>query len=62
MDWSEDLMAPFRPAIDAAFRIVIDGVCELFKAEASQAGKEVMDELDRNLKSEFANIGIALSY
>jgi hypothetical protein len=52
MDWDEDLMEPTRATIDAAFHAIIDGSCETFKAEAAQAGKEVMDELDRTLKSE----------
>jgi len=51
MNWDEDLLEPTRATIDAAFRAIIDGSCEVFKAEAAQAGKEVMDELDRTLKS-----------
>jgi hypothetical protein len=51
MNWNEDLLGPVRATIDTAFRTIIDENCEMFMAEAAQAGKEVMDELDRTLKS-----------
>jgi hypothetical protein len=54
MNWDEDLISPVKPAIDTAFRSIIDESCEIFKAEAAQASKEVIHNLDHTLKSMFA--------
>ena len=51
MSWDDDLMSPVKPAIDMAFRSLIEDSCEIFKAEVTQASKEVMQDLDHTLKS-----------
>jgi hypothetical protein len=60
MNWDEDLMKPVTPNIDTAFHAIIDGSCENFKAEASQAAKEVVDQLDHILKSMTPNCVVAM--
>jgi hypothetical protein len=60
MNWNEDLMKPVIPDIDTAFHAIIDGACENFKAEAAQAAKEVVDELDHILKSKLPDSSITI--
>jgi len=53
MNWNEDLLSLVRPIIDAAFRTIIDKSVETFKAELSQASKDVMNDLDDTLKGKY---------
>jgi hypothetical protein len=48
------LIDPVRPIIESAFRTIIDGSVENYKAEAAQASKEIIRELDHVLKSKLA--------
>ncbi|KAI8935499.1 hypothetical protein NX059_008069 [Plenodomus lindquistii] len=52
LNWDEDLMAPVKGAIDMAFRTIIDDSVETFRADAAQATKEVLRELDETLKND----------
>ena len=51
-NWNEDLLAPMRQHIDLAFRTVLDESYEMFKAQAAQAIKDVLNELDNTLKGQ----------
>lgn len=52
LTWNEDLLAPVRPSIDLAFQAIIDESVKNFDAEAAQASREALRELDEILKSE----------
>ncbi|KAF1833697.1 hypothetical protein BDW02DRAFT_598853 [Decorospora gaudefroyi] len=52
IDWNEDLLSPARAQMDIAFRVIIDEACEIFKAEAAQETKEVIRQLDYELKND----------
>ncbi|KAJ4361430.1 hypothetical protein N0V95_001847 [Ascochyta clinopodiicola] len=52
MNWNEDLIDPIRPAIDKAFRTILDSSCDTFKAEAAQTLKNALSNLDNTLKSD----------
>lgn len=51
MNWNDELMSPMRPAIDEAFRVVLDHSCERFEAEAVQLIKDTLGSLDKSLSS-----------
>jgi glutathione S-transferase len=53
MNWNEELMSSVRPVIDQAFRGLLDKSVEQFKAEAAQAIKEALRDLNHVLKSKF---------
>lgn len=50
INWNEELISPVRPAIDQAFRAILDDSCETFKAEAAQMIKDALSALDKTLK------------
>ncbi|KAF2130344.1 hypothetical protein P153DRAFT_375119 [Dothidotthia symphoricarpi CBS 119687] len=52
MNWNENLMSAVRPTIDVTFRTLIDENCDTFKAEAAQASKDTLRELDHMLKND----------
>ncbi|KAA8623605.1 hypothetical protein PtrSN002B_011147 [Pyrenophora tritici-repentis] len=52
LNWDESLFSPVKQTIDQAFRSIVDGSVETFKAEASQASKEVIRKLDHDLKND----------
>jgi hypothetical protein len=51
LNWNEELLSSMRPVIDQAFRTLLDKSCENFKAEAAQAIKEALRDLNHVLKS-----------
>jgi hypothetical protein len=51
MNWNEDLMSSVRPAIDQAFRSLLDTSVENFKANSAQTIKEALRNLNHVLKS-----------
>jgi hypothetical protein len=51
MNWNEELMSSVRPGIDHAFRSLLDKSVDSFKAEAAQAIKEALRDLNHVLKS-----------
>lgn len=51
--WDEDLLAPVRPLIDVPFRKIIDESVETYRAEVAQASREVLNDLDKTLMSEW---------
>jgi hypothetical protein len=46
--------------MDDAFHVIIDGSSEKFMAEAAQAAKEVVDDLDHILKSKLRHCSIMM--
>jgi hypothetical protein len=61
MNWNEELLSPLRPAIDQAFRTILDDSCETFKAEAAQTIKSTLSDLDNTLKGRFVHQVTAVS-
>jgi hypothetical protein len=54
LHWNEDMLEAAKGGIDIAFQAIIDGAVETFKADAAQASKDVIRDLDYILKSKSA--------
>lgn len=51
LNWNEDLLYPVKPAIDTAFRKILDHSCEAFKAQSAQIVTQALRDLDFVLRS-----------